>query len=428
MNSTSRRNYPLLLVGQFLGAFGDNFVLAAILGPLTFQLLSGQISEQQVNAQNTLFSAVFFVPFILLAPLAGYLNDRWPKTTWLLGGNLLKLVGASVGLLGVWLHQGDSAGSRSWQVIGYTIVGLGACAYSPAKYGVLPEILPADRLVKANGTIEMLTLIAILGGYWAGGTLYDHVRSLSVCYIAAIVTYIGALGFNAAMKRTPADATANVRSSLSDFGQRLGSLVRHPRLGRVILGCAIFWFAGAVLRSTLQGWGLEALQAAGVKNISNEILSYLKIGLVLGIVTGSLLAGQLHRVGDLSWCRRYGFGLAGAIALLGLLGGHAGLIIAVIVLVATGVSAGLMLIPLNAALQNESDHSKLGKAIAVQNFTDYWSMLLGAGFVHVLTRFGFGANQVFIGLGLAIAVLALALRIPMAKASGTAVPKPAASR
>ena len=124
----SNRNYPLLLSGQFLGAFGDNFLLAAILGPLTFQLLSGQINEQQVNTQNALFSAVFFIPFILLAPLAGFLNDRLPKTTGLLLGNALKLLGATIGLAGVWLHAGDFHGSHVWQVVGYAIVGLGACA------------------------------------------------------------------------------------------------------------------------------------------------------------------------------------------------------------------------------------------------------------------------------------------------------------
>src|SRR4030081_1910064 len=96
------RIYPLLLAGQFLGAFGDNFLLAAILGPLTYQLTAGTITEQQVNAQNALFSAVFFVPFIVLAPLAGYLNDRMPKTTWLRRGNALKLLGTLVGLTGVW--------------------------------------------------------------------------------------------------------------------------------------------------------------------------------------------------------------------------------------------------------------------------------------------------------------------------------------
>lgn len=110
------RNYLLLLAGQFLGAFGDNFILATILGPLTYQQTSGQITEQYVNQQNFLFSVVFFVPFILLAPLAGFLNDRMPKTAWLFGGNLLKMLGTAVGLLAVWLHhsQFEPAASGSW--------------------------------------------------------------------------------------------------------------------------------------------------------------------------------------------------------------------------------------------------------------------------------------------------------------------------
>jgi LPLT family lysophospholipid transporter-like MFS transporter len=410
---SSTRNYPLLLAGQFLGAFGDNFVLAAILGPLTFELLSGRITEQQLNAQNALFSAVFFVPFILLAPLAGYLNDRRPKSTWLLGGNVLKLVGTMVGLTGVWIHAGDFHASRLWQAEGYAIIGLGACIYSPAKYGVLPEILPAERLVKANGMVEMLTLVAILGGLWGGATLYDHVRSLPVCYGVTGLLYLGALLFNAAMERTPFDPTTQLKSSVADFGRRLVSLASHPRLGRVLLGCGLFWFVGAILRSNLQGWGLDALRAAGVTDITNQKLALLKIGLIAGVVAGSLLAGQLHRVGDLTWSRRYGALLAAAVLLLGLIGGGVGLTLAVALLVFAGIAAGLLLIPLNAALQHESEPGKLGKAIAVQNFTDYWSMLLGAGFMQVLTHFGFGANAIFIVLGGTVAIAVAALRAPV---------------
>src|ERR1017187_8931213 len=103
------RNYPLLLVGQFLGAFGDNFILASILSPLTYELAGGRITEQRVGSENALYSAVFFVPFIVLAPLAGYLNDRMPKTSWLVGGNLIKGAGACVGLLGVYAFTGEQS-------------------------------------------------------------------------------------------------------------------------------------------------------------------------------------------------------------------------------------------------------------------------------------------------------------------------------
>lgn len=408
----STRNYHLLLVGQFLGAFGDNFLLAAILGPLTFQLLSGAITEQHVSSQNALFSAVFFVPFILLAPLAGFINDRRPKTAGLFWGNLLKLAGAAVGLFGVWRYAGDFHASHLWQVAGYTLVGTGACIYSPAKYGVLPEILPAARLVKANGTVEMLTLIAILAGLWGGATLYDHTRELTVCYTAAIALYGAALGFNALMSRTPHNPDARLRRSFAAFVSSLLALARHPRLSRVLLGCGMFWFAGAVLRGNLQGWGFDALSAAGVVDITNQKLALLKIGLIAGIVAGSLLAGQLHQVSDLSWVRRYGVLLAASILMLGLVGGAWGVIAAALFLLLTGVTAGLLLIPLNAALQHEGDHTQLGKTIAVQNFVDYLAMLIGAGFLQLLTGFGLTPGQVFIALAAALASLALALRFP----------------
>lgn len=407
----SNRNYLLLLGGQFLGAFGDNFLLAAILGPLTFQLLAGQITEQQVNTQNALFSAVFFIPFILLAPVAGYLNDRLPKTSGLFWGNFLKLLGTAVGLCGVWLYAGDFSHSHLWQVAGYTLVGLGACVYSPAKYGVLPEILPAARLVKANGTVEMLTLVAILGGLWGGAALYDHTRALTACYSVSIALYAVALALNAAMERTPHNRGAELRRSMAEFGCSLATLAKHPRLSRVLLGCGMFWFAGAVLRSNLQGWGLATLQTTGVEAITNQKLALLKIGLIVGIVAGSLLAGQFHKIGDLSWARRYGVLMACGILLLGLVSGHAGLVIAVACLVATGLVAGLLLIPLNAALQHEGDHTKLGKTIAVQNFVDYFSMLMGAGFLQLLTRFNFNPPQVFVALAAVLGVLSIALHL-----------------
>jgi len=408
----SDRNYPLLLAGQFLGAFGDNFLLKAILGPLTYQLTSGAITEQEVNAQNALFSAVFFVPFIVLAPLAGYLNDRQSKTTWLRRGNALKMLGALVGLFGVWHHAGDFQASRMWQVVGYAIVGVGACVYSPAKYGILPEILPAERLVKANGTVEMLTLVAILGGLVGGAKLYDQVRSLPLCYAAVLGFYLVAFVLNFLMDRTPHNPAVTFQRSVAEFSASLRQLLTHARLGRVLLGCGLFWFAGAILRSNMQGWGLEVFQQAGVTNVSNEKLALLLVGLILGIVAGSVLAGQLHKIGDLTWSRRYGFLMALCILLLGLLGGKFGLAVVVVALVATGIFAGLLIVPLNATLQNESDHTQLGKTIAIQNFIDYLAMLGGAGFLGVLSQCGFSPLQVFLALPVALALISLALRMP----------------
>lgn len=413
----ANRNYYLLLAGQFLGAFGDNFLLAAILGPLTYLRTAGHITEQQVNGQNALYSAVFFVPFILLAPLAGFLSDRMPKTSWLFGGNAIKMLGALVGLLGVWLFAAQVQASWHWQVLSYAIVGIGACVYSPAKYGILPEIQPADRLVKANGTVEMLTMVAILTGLWGGATLYDQVRSLPCCYGASLALYGAALILNALMARTPCNASVTLRNSVGEFGLTLRQLIGNPRLGRMLLGCGVFWFAGAAIRGNLQGWGLQVFAEAGVHDVSNQKLAWLKVGLILGIVVGSVLAGQLHRVGDLGWARRYAMFMALSILLLGLLGGALGVPAIVAVLTSAGVFAGLLIVPLNAALQNECDHTRLGKTVAIQNFIDYVSMLVGVGFLAVLTKWDLSSTQVFLALPIALLPLAFVLRIPAATPS-----------
>jgi LPLT family lysophospholipid transporter-like MFS transporter len=408
----TNRDYPLLLIGQFLGAFGDNFLLKAILGPLTYQLAEGKITEQYVTAQNTVFNAVFFVPFIVLAPLAGFVNDRMPKTAWLFGGNALKLLGTAFGLLGVWLHRGDFAASRGWQVAGYALVGIGACMYSPAKYGIIPEIVPAERLVKANGTVEMLTLVAILGGIAGGAYLYDQFRSVVPCYGAALALYAAALIFNAAMRRSRCNASASLGRNVAEFGGSLKALVGHRRLGRILLGCGLFWFTGAVLRTNLQGWGLQVFTQAGLHEITNVKLISLFIGLTLGIVTGSVLAGQIHRTGDLSWTRRYGLLLGVCILLLGLLGGRWGVAPVMVVLVAAGIVAGLLIVPLNAALQAESDPTKLGKTISIQNFIDYFAMLAGAAFLAGVGKFNLLPTQAFVALAATLGLIAVVLRMP----------------
>src|ERR1700689_1481448 len=94
------RNYPLLLASQFLSAFGDNLILMIILGPFLTQRSKGEITEQTQSIANVFYTSILFVPYVLLAPLAGYLNDRFSKNRWLLGGNLVKLIGSAITGLG----------------------------------------------------------------------------------------------------------------------------------------------------------------------------------------------------------------------------------------------------------------------------------------------------------------------------------------
>jgi MFS family permease len=90
------RNYPLLLASQFLSAFGDNLLLMIMLGPFLTQFKSGLITAQAQSLANVYYTSLLFLPYVLLAPLAGYLNDRFSKNRWLIGGNAIKLTGAAL--------------------------------------------------------------------------------------------------------------------------------------------------------------------------------------------------------------------------------------------------------------------------------------------------------------------------------------------
>jgi LPLT family lysophospholipid transporter-like MFS transporter len=406
------RNYPLLLAGQFLGAFGDNAILAVIVGQLVYLQKAGTITTAELRTSNTIYTSLLFVPYVLLAPLAGYLNDRYAKTAWLTGGNALKLLGTGLCALSV------SHGAM-WQGIGYLMVGVGACFYGPAKYGILPEILPRDRLVKANGLVELLTLLAILGGAIGGSVLADVFKDRVLVSYGVLGGIFGAaLLCNLFMTPTPHKPDVRLGQSVGEFTGHLRDLLRDPRLSRVLIGTALFWVCGAAMKINFQPWGLEVLQLP-----DNTQIALLGLWLSVGVMAGSILAGQLHAVGDLRRTRAYGFALAGMLALLATVNsfgfwrtpvvqlGPLHLVVPVVLLLlAAGVAAGLFLIPLNAALQAESDPARLGKTIAVQNLGDNLGMLLAGAYVFAGVQGGISSSGIFLGLAVGVVGLVAWMR------------------
>ncbi len=422
----STRNYPLLLSSQFLSAFGDNAILAVIIGQLTVMQKHGAITESALRERSALYTSLLFIPYILLAPLAGYLNDRFAKTTWLTGGNVVKLLGTLVCGLSIWFGY-------IWQAPGYVIVGIGSCFYGPAKYGILPEILPSERLVKANGMVELLTLSAIITGAVAGAFMVDRL-SLVVCYVVLAAIFGASLLLNLAMDRSPSNPGTRLAPSIAEFGTHAAGLLTAPRLGRVLVGTALFWVCGAAMKINFQAWGL------GVLHLPNNLqVSLLGLWLSVGVMSGSILAGRLHKVGELGCIRRYGFALVATLLMLWSverLGFWRGLAVdagplrlfpwVLCLLVATGLAAGLFLIPLNAALQSESDPTRLGKTIAVQNLCDNLGMLLAGGIVLVCSKsaawfaFPISSGGVFLVLAILVSLVAAWLRFPTLPRTGAA--------
>jgi LPLT family lysophospholipid transporter-like MFS transporter len=406
----NKKNYPLLLGGQFLSAFGDQAILAIILGPLLFLKESHAISDAEMRHWNIIYTALLFVPCVVFAPLAGFLNDRFPKSACLVAGNAVKLAGAILCAAGL-AWGGWALGA------GYFVIGVGTCLYGPAKYGALPEILPREKLVSGNGMVEMLTLLAILGGFIGGSVLADQFRDWMLAPHGIVVAiYAASLALNALMSRTPHNADVQLARSAGEFFGHLRDLLTVPRLRLMLMGTALFWVVGAAMKSHFQPWGQGVL---GLK--TNTDVSMLALALSLGVMGGSLLAGRFFKVGDLRGVPRMGFALAAVFVAAWTVGGGAGawvepqvmlggvtLVLPVsALLIVAGVFAGLFLIPLNAALQDESNPAKLGKTVAVQNLFDYLGMCGAVLYLWLANVAGVSLRGVFIGLAVLVAAVAL---------------------
>jgi LPLT family lysophospholipid transporter-like MFS transporter len=387
------KNYPLLLCGQFFGALGDNALLAVILGQLTFLNLDGIMRDETLRFYNALFTTMLFIPYVVFAPWVGYLNDRFPKTTLLRAGNCFKILGTLICLLCL-NHP------TFLQGIGYFIVGTGSCMYSPAKYGILPEIVHREKLVKANGMVEMLTMVAILSGVIGGSVLVDRLPAL-LCYWVLIGGYLISLGLALAMSRTSGTPGLRSADSLKAFFSHAAYLLRGRRLRNILIGTTLFWFVGSAVKMNFQPWGLQILGFT-----DNTQISLLGLWLSIGLIIGNAVSGYFYRTGDLRHIRRYGFALGAGVLLLGVITAY-GLVVAFLIL--TGAVGGLFLIPQNAAFQAETPPEKLGKTVAVQNFVENIAMCISGGFLAAVVYFNCPVQAVFILLALVIGGTTLSL-------------------
>ncbi|MCX8107971.1 MAG: MFS transporter, partial [Verrucomicrobiae bacterium] len=287
-------------------------------------------------------------------------------------------------------------------------------------YGILPEIVEEEQLVKANGLLELVTVMAILTGFVGGAMMIDTMPVLA-CYIVLFITFGVSLSFNARMSKTPEHPQVKPGRSVDEFFANLGDLFLGPRLFRILCGTGLFWFCAAVMKMNFQPWGLGFVQLAERDNslayINTRISLYL-VWLTVGIVLGAFIVGRLHRVRDLRFVRLYGWALATLILVLGAAEpvyetGYVKSDSAIVVLlVGIGVVAGCFLIPLNATLQSESPRTRLGKTIAAQNFIDNIAMLVAGTLVFCANRAGIRPSEIFLFLGVLVAITVTVLKFP----------------
>jgi LPLT family lysophospholipid transporter-like MFS transporter len=341
-----------------------------------------------------LLQEFFVLAFVLLAPFAGPFADALPKGRVMMLSNGFKLLGAAAMLSGV--HP----------LLAYALVGAGAAAYSPAKYGILSELVTAEKLVKANSLMEGSTIVAILLGVGSGGWLADRSIPLGLWSVAGC--YLTAMLANLLIPSLPA-AHPGVRfqpwAMLVDFFHTTWALAKDRDV-RFSLACtSLFWGSGATLRLLLVAWVPLALGVADTATPAN-----LNGAVAVGIALGAGLASVWIKLETVNRSLLPGLLLGPTIMLLTQVQGltEAALLLAVI-----GLCGGLFVVPLNALLQ-ERGHASVGAghAVAVQNLFENLAMLGMIGLYTLSIKLGMNA----INVGLAFGGLVLVGLIPIAVA------------
>lgn len=377
MNTThsSLLSRPMIAVicAQFLSAFGDNALLFA-----TLALIKQQFYPDWIQP---ILQMLFVATYIIFAPFVGQLADGFSKGRVMMFANTFKLAGALVICFGF------------NPFLGYSLVGVGAAAYSPAKYGILGEITDGEQLVKANSLMEASTIAAILLGSVAGGLLADW-HTVAALFVCAVV-YGAAVIANVFIPRLPAArkvASWHPRAIGGSFFRACIALWQDGQTRFSLIGTSLFWGAGVTLRFLLVLWVPAAL---GITD--NATPTMLNAMVAVGIVAGASAAARFVTLETVKRCLPAGVMMGVVVIIFAL---QTNMLSAYALLLLIGVLGGFFVVPLNALLQERGKHSVgAGSAIAVQNLGENTAMLLMLGLYALAIKLGVPVIGVGIGFG-----------------------------
>ena len=384
-----RQGLQPFLWTQFLGAFNDNL----------FKVVASMLAVQGLAANEagrnlSLVGALFILPFLLFSGYAGQLADVYSKRTVLVVSKSLEILAAGLGAAAFLT-------GRLELVFGVLfLLALQSTFFSPAKYGIVPEILPDRDLSRANGLLEMSTFVAIVGGTAIGGWLFDVWRD-RLWLVGAVVVAIAVTG-TATSFRIPrtAQATPGVRIGRNPWAEIVVG-VRHLARDRVlwltVVGISYFWFLGALLQLVMVVFG------ADVMGLEERWIGLLLASAAVGIGAGSIAAGRLS--GDkveLGLAPIGAFGMGASALLLAMLGRSFPMAAACLALV--GFFGGLFVVPLNALLQQRSGPHEKGRLLAANNFLNTVGILLASAALWICSSIGLPPDQIVLLFGLVTVV------------------------
>lgn len=395
--------FYIIMAAQFFSALADNALLIAAIAALR--------EMHAPEAYEPLLKTSFTLSYVVLAAFVGAFADSMPKGRVMLISNSIKIVGCA--LMFFHVHP----------LFAYAIVGLGAAAYSPAKYGILTEYLPHRLLVVANGWIEGLTVGAIILGVVIGGLLIEpkiaaHLLVFDLPFIDTgldtagevaitliILLYVIAALFNLYVPDTGVDhkpLKKNPFYLLHEFGHCL-SLLWRDRLGQISLAVTtLFWGAGATLQFIVIKWSAVAL------GLDLSASSMLQGVVAFGVAGGAIVAARFITLRKSLGVIPLGIAM-GVVVLVMNFVHHIWLAIPLLILI--GGLSGFFVVPMNALLQHRG-HILMGAghSIAVQNFNENLSILIMTGLYYVMIRADLSIYWILTLFGLSVSALMYLIR------------------
>ena len=389
--------FYIIMAAQFFSSLADNALLVAAIASLMLM--------QSPEWFTPMLKLFFTVSYVMLAPFVGAFADAMPKGRVMFIANLIKVVGCLLMLFG--LHP----------LLAYAVVGFGAAAYSPAKYGILTEYLPHHKLVIANGWIEGLTVASIILGTVLGGVLVSETVSRKllsidiprvetgvdsapeIAIMLIVAFYVIAAIFNLYIPGTGVDhrpPSKNPVFLIREFAHCM-RLLWKDKLGQISLATTtLFWGAGATLQFIVLKWAETALgytlsQATVLQGIC-----------AVGIAFGAVMAAKfipLNRAVNV-----VPVGIAMGLLVIAMVFAR-NVTVAITLMVLIGALAGFFVVPMNALLQHRG-HILMGAghSIAVQNFNENLSILVMLGLYALLISLNLSIYTVIVLFGVLVAI------------------------
>jgi MFS transporter, LPLT family, lysophospholipid transporter len=401
-----KRGFYTIMAAQFFSSLADNALLVVAIALLV---------ELHAPAYLTpMLKFVFVLFYVILAPFVGAFADSMAKGRVMFISNSIKIAGCSLLFL---------ASHQYFALAAYAVVGLGAAAYSPAKYGILTELLPPEKLVIANGWIEGLTVASIVLGTVLGGLLISPAVSAAILsfdfpgidtgvntvpeagILLIAISYGTAAIFNLYIPNTGVDhriLKKNPMFLVHEFGHCM-KLLWTDKLGQISLAVTtLFWGAGATLQFIVLKWADAALGYPLSK--AAQLQGVVAIGIAIGAVVAARLVSLRQSVKVIP------LGIAMGIVVMTMIVAR-DLWIALILLILIGGLAGFFVVPMNALLQHRG-HILMGAghSIAVQNFNENLSILSMLGLYAILVSLDVHVYTVILLFGLFVAVIMALIR------------------